>query len=844
MGRARRTGDRVVALDAVIRLFAHITRRAYSQLVAAVRLLAPSGRWYVDTSLSFVHDRRDVPDYLARVLYSSLVVCDLVRDGGVTLVDLLTDERHAGHRDALAMSVTFDGNEAKQLVYDRFQTQDGDDVVVVVPRGNAGQHFALTVATTYGDVWLRARGYELTQGRVTNDVTYMNMVLGEVHDIHPLPTHETHYVLVMRERTRRSHGEEGSRGYEYTVPVRVGRLHDMQSDGVAGIIERNNRGRTTDEPNEHGRTYVISAPGAFALLEGKAEVLKGQAEVLKQLNDELVRQIQRQETAQGAAQNRSNRETAKVGMSPDTRSRLWMLIDVLLIRDRLVKAAQHVAATKSYSSWRPWPSKAAEQGDPLLPLLGRASELARHIRSGLNLEEMNVTLSIADADASVVCKSRPSDCSEWNVLTVVNLVVIYHHAMLHPSDDECRNKLGEEALRGERISTRERENERARVVNRCMQSESQRLTDAKADEVAKDLKDIIEEVHKQLITFETTTNPKNTRFGESNSRAFALCDGVPCLVDTASEVNALNGLDAHVGGRVDCEYFTGEMYPATLSLPTLTSNNTRSMRDIDVSVLASRGRDRDAFCVVIKVADAMDFVQKTMKYVNVTDRPLMRLSTGVVVESPLVTYLCAYTVPKLMAWYTRYRDSKYQHTDVLNLIPAALVVVDADLAAAIDRLQAAKFSCGPRVVRALVDDLCKASDGDARYTRDEARYMVLACVALAYQRSEFSMAPYVELTDDRNEIKIDVTEAAHQSYAVRVAHAWKLASSILATHGLYDAFIKTESPPWYAVPRWMEWLDADGDTPEKRERQRDFRDKLLSKSYRNQSIKPNWDGID
>jgi hypothetical protein len=874
MGRARRTGDRVVALDAVVRLLAHITRRAYSQLVAAVRLLAPSGRWYVDTSLSFVHDRRDVPDYLARVLYSSLVVCDLVRDGGVTLVDLLTDERHAGHRDALAMSVTFDGNEAKQLVYDRFQTQDGDDVVVVVPRGNAGQHFVLTGATTYGDVWLRARGYELTKGRVTNDVTYMNMVLGEVHDIHPLPTHETHYVLVMRERTRRSrsvsHGEE-SRGYEYTVPVRVGRLHDMHSDGVAGIIARSNynRDRKTDEPNEHGRTYVIAAPGAFSLRSGRAEERNG----LGAATQRQKRQEMEQEMARVHEQNRLSHERAMVGMTPNKRSRLWMLIDVLLIRERLVALAHraHVAANKSQSlagravsslssllvggssvaGADQGDSRAAEQGGDraaaakwyalyaakgkddtlrgqLLPLLVHASKLARHIQSELSSDEMNLTLSFTDADAaSIVCKSRPSDCSAWGVLSVLITVNIYHHTMVHPSVADCKGKIGQvkEDVREGASFNRMGEQE---VVELCMKSESQRLTDTEAEEVASVLKGIIENEHKKLVALEAAS-PTKTNFGES-SRAFALCDGVPCLVDTASEREALKGLDEHVGGTVDCEYFTGEMYPPTLSLPTLRSANKRSMSDIDVSVLASRGRDRDAFCVVIKVADAMDFVGKTMKYVHVTDRPLMRLSTGVVVESgasTLVTYLCAYTVPNLMAWYTRYRDSKYQHTDVLNLIPAALVVVDADFAAAVDRLQAARFSCGPRVVRALVDDLCNASLGaHGENTRGDARfgqYMVLACVALAYQRSEFSMAPYVELQTT----EFDTVAAAHKSYAVRVAHAWKLASSILATPSLYADFIGEQSG-LVGGPRWGEWLDADGDTPEKRERQREFRDELIN----------------
>lgn len=758
MGRASRTGDRVVALDAVIRLLAHITRRAYGQLVAAVRLLAPSGRWYVDTSLSFVHDRRDVPDYLARVLYSSLVVRDLVGDGGVTLAELFTDEKYAGHRDALAMRVTFDGKEVDRVEYDRY-TQDRDDVVAVVPRGS-GQHFALTGATTYGDVWLRARGYELTKGRVTSDVTYMSMLMGEVHDIYPLPTHETHYALVMRERA--------GRGYEYTVPVRVGRLHDMRSDGVLGLVAS---GTTANDPGEHGRTHVIPAPGAFSFQNGKADATKRKSE----LEHEMMRLIETQETKRAVEQNKSRVEAAKSGMAAETRRRLWMLIDFLLIGE------------PASSRLRP-----------------HAVSLATHITRNLLADETSVALAVSDDSAtsilsSIICttKGETPPCGvEWRVGWILGTVLAGsgYDAASAPTD---------------------------------------------ADKADASLKKGIEEVHSRLLELENK-HPK-TKFGETPvDRAFALCDGVPYLVGASegalTALDARGVTDADERGRSHCVYFTGAMY--TLSPAGQRTPRSASIDDDDdVSVLAGRGRDRAAVCHVIRVPDAMDLVEKTRMYVNGMDRPLMRLSAGAGVESPLVTYLCAYTVSNLMSWYRRYRDSRYQDTGVLNSIPAALVVVDKDLAAAIDHLQVAKFSCGPRVVRALVADLCRGSIGDdaayeaaARRDVNDAlfgRYKMLVCVALAYQRSEFSMAPYVTV-----EPSDAATEAAYRSYAARVAYAWELASSVLVMHGLYGVGTSGGPSVVSGGPRWREWLDVGGDTDATRTRQREFRETLIASSNR------------
>lgn len=742
MGRARRTGDRVVALDAVIRLLAHITRRAYSRLVAAVRLLAPSGRWYVDTSLSFVHDRRDVPDYLARVLYSSLVVCDLVRDGGVTLADLFTDEKYASHRDALAMSVTFDGKVmAGKVDYDRY-AHDRDDVVVVVPRGS-GQHFALTGATTYGDVWLRARGYELTKGRVTSDVTYMNMVLGEVHDIHPLPTHETHYVLVMRERVQRSrlHGEEARRGYEYTVPVRVGRLHDMQGDGVLGIIQRtNNEGPT----NEHGRTYVISAPGAFALREGKAE-----SEDIKK-------------TQQTVA-------VVAVLVMQEQLRRLWMLIDVVLIWRRFViLRRRHGGGDYDDSGVKKLIEGLREAQRPLHEAAGL---LARH-----STATSNASLRVEAPGTGTVSPVSPFSAAPapWSVPLITGEV----YEMLTVADVKVNGSVSEEG----------------------------------AAELVKSLHVQIKGVYTQLLAIETASANAaaidGTDFGRPE-KTFALCDGVLCRADTTSEGDALTELGS--GLRLTravshCVYFAGEMHPRGWLVPRQQQEQKGVGSDDDVSVLSARVRDKTAVCVVLKVRDAMDLVEKTKIYASEIDRPLLRLSTGAGADSPLVTYLCAYTNSNLMAWYRRYRDSRYQDTSVLNSIPAALVVVDEDLAAALDHMQAAKFSCGPGVARALIADLC----GGATLSRDR----VLLSVALAYQRSEFSMAPYVKLPTTRTEL----AKVAHENYAARVAYARALALLPASTDEMSDL---TE-------PHWDKWLDVDGDTDDTRERQRAFRKELVN----------------
>jgi hypothetical protein len=215
---------------------------------------------------------------------------------------------------------------------------------------------------------------------------------------------------------------------------------------------------------------------------------------------------------------------------------------------------------------------------------------------------------------------------------------------------------------------------------------------------------------------------------------------------------------------------------------------------------------------VVKVRDAMDLVEKTKIYASVTDRPLVRLSTGAASRVPLVTYLCAYTHSNLTAWYRRYRDSRYQDTSVLSSIPAALVVVDEGLAAALDHMQAAKFSCGPGVARALVADLC----GGKTLSRDR----VLLCVALAYQRSEFSMAPYIKLKHTSR--AVDIAGEAHKQYAARVAYARALALPQDATDETDDLTDLTE-------PRWN-WLDVDGDTDAMRERQRAFRRELVDYS--------------
>jgi hypothetical protein len=753
MVRARRTGDRVVALDAVIRLLAHITRRAYSQLVAAVRLLAPSGRWYVDTSLSFVHDRRDVPDYLARVLYSALVVRDLVRDGGVTLADLFTDEKYASHKDALAMGVTFDGKAVDVVVYDRFKTQDGDAVVVVVPRGNAGQHFALTGARTYGDVWLSARGYELTKGRVTSDVTYMNMVLGEVHDIHPLPTHETHYVLVMRERTRRS---EGRRGYEYTVPVRVGRLHDMQSDGVPGIIARN---RMPDD--EHGRTHVVAAPGAFALLEGKAE------------SDDT------KTTQQGVA-------VVVLLLMQQQQQRLWMLIDVVLI-------------WKRFFMLRP-----KRGGSDISTRIGELREAQRplHEAAGLlvrySAATFNESLRVDPSGTGAVSPVAPFSTEPvWSVSVIAG---------------EVYKTLNEAAL------TKKYETDDTKIVSFD-----------EANKLAESLSAQIKRVYARLLAIETEVADadagaiNSTDFGQPE-RTFALCDGVLCRVDTTSEMNALTALDsgrAEVNAKSHCVYFDGEMRPrGWLQQQQPSGGVSDDDSSMDVSVLSTRVRDKTAVCAVLRVRDAMDLVEKTKIYVSVMDRPLVRLSTGAASRVPLVTYLCAYTNSNLTAWYRRYRDSRYQDTSVLNSIPAALVVVDEGLAAALDHMQAAKFSCGPGVARALIADLCGGTP---------SRDRVLLCVALAYQRSEFSMAPYIKLKHTSQ--AVNIAEEAHKQYAARVAYARALALPQDATDETDDLTDLTE-------PRWN-WLDVDGDTDAMRERQRAFRRELVEYTNK-QGGKATW----
>ena len=747
-----RSGDRVVALEAVVHVLAHITRREYSKLVAAVRALVPSPRWYIDTSLTFVHDRRDVPDYLARVLYSSLVVCGMVREGAVALVELLTDDKYAAHRDALAMRVTFNGKDVGVVEYDRWS----DSAVVVVPRGNVGPHFVLTRAKTYGDVWLSARGYEATKGRVTSDVTYMNVVVGEEHDIYPLPTHETHYVLVVRER-------HGARGYEYTVPVRAGRLHDMQSDGVAGLVARESKKVKGEGEEEHGRTHVIPAPGALSL---------------KRVRDETER-----------ARDEASLAAAKDNMASETRRRLWLLMDVILtweLHTKLKKENLH---------------KLSVQLATLHSLYRNAAVLSAHITRTLQPNESMVPMSRADpaASASAVLSKHPeaTDGEEWSLITILGMARATASFVGQSDSDPVVDASDEEAKSAAEY-----------IAATVGETYEQLLAAGEASSVA------------PTVTKKSTWRLfQGSGFGELNT--FALCDGVPYKVHSATRLEALDD-DASGGTHVPthCVYFHGELVGKVRSRNYSDDDDdddsARARRrddDDDVSVLARRRSEHAPFFAVIHVPDAMDLLEKTKMYVSGTDRPLVRLSGGAV-KRPLVTYLCAYGVASLMRWYQRYHDPRYQRTDVLSAMPAALVVVDKELAVALDHIQAGPFSCGPRVARALVRDV----EHSVRMSVGQERYNLVLSVALAYQRSEFATAPYVAAMAANALKDTQAADEALKSYELRVNHARMLARSVLS-HEPQKRDVGTRLSNW-------EWLDVDGETDEMRTKQRAFRDTL------------------
>jgi hypothetical protein len=249
----------MVALDVIVNLLASITKREYKRAVSAIRAAVPSTRWYVDAALAGEKDRAAMPDYLATVLFSSLIVGGLLRKG-VPFHAL--DDAHSHDLGVLGVRVLFDGEVAQKIPYDTAAGNGNDAGRLVLIHKESRQHWLLVRATTLGDVWVEASGMELTTQRETNEIVYMHMSL-HVVDLEPLPTCETHYVVRVGERTdRHVPGRDGptrrGTGYAYRIPyVEFGEpLHRMDAKGVEGLLTN----RSTSI-GSGAREYVIDAPG-------------------------------------------------------------------------------------------------------------------------------------------------------------------------------------------------------------------------------------------------------------------------------------------------------------------------------------------------------------------------------------------------------------------------------------------------------------------------------------------------------------------------------------------------------------------------------------------------------
>jgi hypothetical protein len=271
----------MIALDVIVKLLAQTTKREYTRAVSAIRAAVPSTRWYVDATLAGERDRAAIPDYLATVLFSSLIVAGSLRKG-VAFHALLVPPAYVSHLDVLGVRVLFDGAEAAVIDYRVAAASTGGRLVLI--HRESRQHWLLTRARTLGDMWLEASGMELTTQRETNESVYMHMSLHEV-ELEPLPTRETHYVVRVGARTdRRVYGRtRRGTGYAYRIPyVESGEaLHRMDARGVAGLADAP---VSADGSGERvGREYVIDAPGMLGFGSFSQESLGEISAVVKPL---------------------------------------------------------------------------------------------------------------------------------------------------------------------------------------------------------------------------------------------------------------------------------------------------------------------------------------------------------------------------------------------------------------------------------------------------------------------------------------------------------------------------------------------------------------------------------